>query len=140
MKLLITLFSSIVTIAILISCDKGSAGLPHVDSATKKMELVLALVDTGKKGNPLFKIDVVSRLIKDTLKLVEVDNSTFKKKSSKDTSYYVLYTGPVQDPQGKKLKTAAGIDSIRTWLIGIDKHRVVLDGGNIESAIAKYKQ
>lgn len=140
MKLLITFFISIVTISLLAACNNGSgSGLSHIDSTLNKRQLVLALLDTGAAGKPNFKIDVVYRLIKDSVKLIEVDESIFKKMASKDTSYYFLYTGPVQDKDGNKLKSIAGKDSIRSWWVGIDKHRIVLDGGNIDSAIAKYK-
>lgn len=139
-RLLITLLISTIGLSIVLSCSNSSAhGTGFLDSSLHKPHLVMALFDTGTQGKPKFKLDVIYRVVKDTLKFIPVDETTFKKKLLKDTSYFFLYTGSFEDKTGRKVKSRSGGDSLRTWWTGIDKHRIVIDGGKIDSAIRKYR-
>lgn len=112
----------IISIAIIVySCSNSAATKTKVTHDSKPM-LVIALYDTGM-GKPFFVIGNIYRSIHDTLKFVSVDESTQKKALVSDTSYFV----PVKD-------------STRIVWLKIDNHRIVVDGGRIDSAIMRYKQ
>lgn len=137
MKLLIILIISYS----LISCNNSSGSSKAMpDNSSGKPFYVIALVDTGTRGKAELRLDFVYRVIKDSLKYISVDESTQKRKLLKDTSYYVLFTAPILDSAGKKIQTISGGDSLKTNYILIPSHRILIDGGRIDSAMAKYKQ
>lgn len=125
----------------LISCNNSSGNSKAMpDNSSGKPFYVIALVDTGTRGKTELRLDFVYRIIKDSLKYISVDEATQKKRLLKDTSYYVLFTAPILDSLGKKIQRIAGGDSLRSDYVQIPNHRILIDGGRIDSAMAKYKQ
>lgn len=136
----LTLIIIIVITSYLTACNNTSGHMTPKPKAPSTPHFVVALYDTGAHGKAGYRLDFIYRIIKDTVKFIYVDESTQKKKLSKDTTYYIMYPTSVLDSIGKKAQKKSGGDSLRNDWVQIDNRRILLDGGRIDSVISKYKQ
>lgn len=109
-------------------------------SSVAREIMVAAIIDTGTRGKPAFRLDGVLRVIKDTVKFIQIDEGTQKKKFSHDTTYFLLVKMPFKDSVGNQVKTKVGADSVRATWLNIFKRRVVKDFGTFQTEVNNYKQ
>lgn len=122
----------IIAIASLIAygCSQSNGTKTELTKDSKP-RMVMALYDTGVSA-PVYQMAGIFRIVKDSIKFVKMDESTFKKQLTVDTSYYI--------PVKKVFKDKAGKDSAGASWVQILNHRILVDAGPIDSVIAKYKQ
>ncbi len=134
------LIITIIILSYLTSCNRTSGNVPDKSKSQATPHFVIALFDTGTNGRPALRMDFIYRTIKDTVKYVSVDQSTQKKQLVKDTNYFISIKAVVLDNSGNKIKSINGADSIRADWFNVDKRRILIDGGRIDSVLLKYKQ
>lgn len=130
----------ILFILIVVVCSCDHPGEKKVTIIDRKSYTVMAVYDTGRVGRPVFILGFLQRVIIDTLKYYKIDDNTLKKKSTKDTSYFIFMSLPIRDSVGNIIKGVSGKDSANEGWVNVYNKRIVMDGGKVDSAIKNYKQ